>query len=238
MARRASGLKRWVCPSCASGKLAPGRPRKDDVRRYCLPCSEKTGRLVERTCPALEAERTKRAERAKTKREKARKREQAKALAKDPYDIRGWFWRCQKLPAFATGHWLAQLRGGGAGVNRWKRVTLDLMGGYGGGRAWSNRILVRTGGGEAWQIAILVHEMAHVINRWRGGKGHDDGWRSIYGEAIKDLTGEELSWRTGHRYSDNGATLVEEWLRQKRGGGTVTKDEGALAPKGDSDGTN
>ena len=40
--------KRWVCPLCKVGKLGLQRPRRDDVIRYCFPCSEQTGRMVER----------------------------------------------------------------------------------------------------------------------------------------------------------------------------------------------
>ncbi len=39
-----SKRKRWVCPLCNVGKLGLQRPRKNDVVRYCLPCSEKTGK--------------------------------------------------------------------------------------------------------------------------------------------------------------------------------------------------
>jgi len=45
---------RWKCPNCNSGLLAPTKPRMNDVRRYCLPCSAKTGKLVQRISPALE----------------------------------------------------------------------------------------------------------------------------------------------------------------------------------------
>ena len=47
--------KRWRCPVCELGILGPLRPRLNDVRRYCLPCSAKTGRLVERYAPADKA---------------------------------------------------------------------------------------------------------------------------------------------------------------------------------------
>jgi len=54
-------MMRWICPNDTSheGKLAPSRPRKDDIRRYCLVCSEKSGRLVERVAPSLQAKREK-----------------------------------------------------------------------------------------------------------------------------------------------------------------------------------
>lgn len=44
---------RWKCPQCNAGILAQTKPRKDDVRRYCYPCSIKSGRLVERIACAL-----------------------------------------------------------------------------------------------------------------------------------------------------------------------------------------
>jgi hypothetical protein len=73
---------RWKCPQCGAGILAPTKPRKDDVRRYCLPCSAKGGRLVERVAPALEAMREKRAafisEKARQKRQVARRRAEPK----------------------------------------------------------------------------------------------------------------------------------------------------------------
>ena len=48
---------RWKCEVCNSGLLAPSRPRMNDVRRYCLPCSADTGKLVQRIAPALEKKR-------------------------------------------------------------------------------------------------------------------------------------------------------------------------------------
>lgn len=49
---------RWKCANCDHGLLAPTKPRKNDVRRYCLPCSAKTGKLVERIAPSLDKQRT------------------------------------------------------------------------------------------------------------------------------------------------------------------------------------
>lgn len=58
---------RWKCGVCDSGLLAPTKPRKNDVRRYCLPCSSKTGKLVERVAPTLEKQRTAKKEAVKKK---------------------------------------------------------------------------------------------------------------------------------------------------------------------------
>jgi len=75
---------RWKCPQCNEGILAPTKPRKNDTRRYCLPCSAKQGTLIERTAPALQAKREKRAAyttaKIKQKRQTERKRQQPKKL--------------------------------------------------------------------------------------------------------------------------------------------------------------
>jgi hypothetical protein len=65
---------RWTCLNCGEGGLAPTKPRRDDVRRYCLPCSAKTGRLVERVSPSLERRREAQAARTRerSKKKKAR----------------------------------------------------------------------------------------------------------------------------------------------------------------------
>jgi len=49
---------RWKCAICDNGLLAPSKPRKNDVRRYCLPCSSESGKLVERVAPTLDKQRT------------------------------------------------------------------------------------------------------------------------------------------------------------------------------------
>jgi hypothetical protein len=72
---------RWKCPQCDAGVLAPTKPRKDDVRRYCLPCSSKNGKLVQRIAPALEA---KREQRAASTREKVRHKRQVARRRAEP----------------------------------------------------------------------------------------------------------------------------------------------------------
>jgi len=69
---------RWKCEKCDDGLLAPSRPRKNDVRRYCLPCSAKQGTLVERIAPALQKHREKRAAFVSVKVKEKRVREQQK----------------------------------------------------------------------------------------------------------------------------------------------------------------
>lgn len=67
---------RWKCPTCGNGLLAPSKPRMNDVRRYCLPCSAKSGILVQRVAPALERKRAASRQQATAKRAATRLRAQ------------------------------------------------------------------------------------------------------------------------------------------------------------------
>ena len=64
-------MKRWTCPNCGKGVLAPERPRQNDTRRYCLDCSRQSPTLVERVCDSLEKERAAKAAKAEEKRHQA-----------------------------------------------------------------------------------------------------------------------------------------------------------------------
>jgi hypothetical protein len=48
---------RWNCPECNDGILLGPRPNQFATDRFCLPCSSKGSRLVERVCATLEAKR-------------------------------------------------------------------------------------------------------------------------------------------------------------------------------------
>jgi len=71
-------MVRWECPRCGNRVNAPERPRKDDVRRWCLACSAMTGRLVERSSPTLERRREESAARSAAKAARKRGAERAR----------------------------------------------------------------------------------------------------------------------------------------------------------------
>lgn len=67
----------WVCAAGTHPAVrGPSRPRKDNLCRYCVPCSQVEGKLVARVSPAIEKKRAARAEasrgRANAKRAKKR----------------------------------------------------------------------------------------------------------------------------------------------------------------------
>jgi hypothetical protein len=54
-------MKIWRCPTCSSAVRAPEHLQRLDIRRWCLKCSARSGKLVERTIPSKEAEAQRRA---------------------------------------------------------------------------------------------------------------------------------------------------------------------------------
>ena len=75
MGRKQAARVTWRCPTCGNGVLGSKAPRKNNIVRYCLPCSAKAGKLIERVCPTLDRKReqkdTARKAKAERKREKA-----------------------------------------------------------------------------------------------------------------------------------------------------------------------
>lgn len=151
--------RRWVCPHCSSGVLAPSRPRKDDVRRYCLSCSEKTGRLVERSCPALEKQRVASKEKSAARAVSKREAERAKYID-GPYDFVALQRKMAKLPAFKSKRGSWKHHGLPTLELRRSKTKYHSSGHcyYGFGR---DRIVVTTGLDPHCGPATLLHEMAH-----------------------------------------------------------------------------
>lgn len=202
---------RWKCPICDDGLLAPQRPRLDDVRRYCLPCSSKQGKLVERIAPAIEAQRTRRIESRKEKAKNERKRERARIerkqnspreIARRKYTEQGEYgmnikretarlWKMlNKIPQTLEGATRTK-----SVVTRHKAPTVKLM-----KRGWriddSDRLWVSSrAAGIAYGTHISIapnvtwETLAHEIIHCAGYYGHD---RAFY-HALKWLT--ETRWK-------------------------------------------
>lgn len=175
-------MRRWVCPSCSAGLLAPDRPRLDDVRRYCLPCSQRSGRLVQRACPALERERAQRAERSKeraaAKRSKERQRAEA-ARSHSGVNIdreAAKLWRL--MAPYHRGRALPEIE-----IRR-------RPAGYSTGRASSRRVVMTLGAGEppCGVLMLLAHELAHSACP---GSGHQERWADCYSQAARERWGRE-----------------------------------------------
>lgn len=196
-------LKKWVCPGCGGGALAPERPRKDDVRRYCLTCSAKSGRLVERVCPSIEAERQRKATARREAAVRKRERERAALTAQHMVaglDVRQEWARLCRLPFVRERL-------------PWRTVPLKV--------AWSRVKDYTTGhahyGGSEVHLtfypdvtaaeakALIAHELAHVI---ASNRGHGEAFRRTFALVLFHGYGVPVeSWEplAGDRYAQHVA---------------------------------
>lgn len=159
--------RRWVCPVCGKGALAPSRPRKDDVRRYCLPCSTKTGRLVLRVAPAVEKARAESKERRAAK--AATVRQTAKQKAEAQRTIGGF-----DLLAEARRLWRTEAFRREPGWRKdlpeitLRRTTTGKF--RTSGFCWSRTraVTLTVGTDTAEALEALAHELTHAIVRYEG----------------------------------------------------------------------
>lgn len=162
---------RWDCPNGHPGVLASTRPAKDSIVRYCLACSEQTGKLVLRVAPALERQRSaateaaalkakaKRAREAKTR--ERRKQSETARFTVDGVDLRDEMKRLIKLRAFGGRNGRLFTRPPELVISR--RSSSPYRLGY--AEPWRNRITVATYPKQTLADAreTLVHELTHIV---------------------------------------------------------------------------
>lgn len=234
--------KIWRCPKCESGIRAPERLRKIDVRRYCLPCSEQTGVLVERTIPSRDAERARAKIIQREQQAKARERDAAKRAAyaqSERGQLEAFARAALRLDAYEVLHDRVvnfQIR-----LARRTKLVVDeprvriidgqeirdtiTYGGYrqemSSGHAYGARRFVITAGSDAADArATILHEIAHCAAGYNGGP-HNGAWRSIFASAVEEVTGEKPV-PNGSAYQElhNAAqACVRRWLDR---GGTLS----------------
>lgn len=195
---------RWKCLNCNSGVLAPSRPRRDDVRRYCLPCSAKSGTLVERTAPALEKKRE--TQKSKTvQKQKAKRAKVAHAkIAHTGFDVgkeATRLWRILQKQEAKPKRSMPSIK-----VVQRKRSSSS--GHYEIGH--HVQLNLGTNSIDAWET--LAHELVHAIG-YRG-HGHD------FYQCLKQLT--ETRWKIrvssyewGRAGYNNDWNLIEQLSSQE-----------------------
>ena len=198
-------MRRWICPLCGSGLNGPERPRKDDARRYCLTCTAETGRLVERTSPALERKRAQGAGRAAELRQRKRERE---SLAKiealsAPVRVDGAL-RKIRIDRLLDEIWKLPTRTQEAPGAQVPLITVRRgKKGHASGRcAYGHRIVVTIGQVDlAEATGLVIHEAAHAIayetgrlprlqGRRRKWSHHGRLFRSINRNLVTEYTGQ------------------------------------------------
>lgn len=216
--------RRWVCDLCGSTALAPGRARLHDVRRWCLPCSEKHGVLVPRVCPVLEREREQKAHAARTRRKDKAARDRAAVQRYGTVGrihIPAEFARLLGVPsaAPALAHGAVDLV-----IQRKSQEPRHV-----GLASWSRRqVTVYTWPGckDYSVAATLAHEIAHLASP--PTCAHGPSWRTNFLEIVRDgYPGIEIPSPESRRYSALDYAVergIDRWL-------TGNLDAG-LAPSG------
>jgi len=197
-------LRRWKCPVCGDVALAPQRPRKRDVRRYCLSCSAKTGRLVDRFCPVLTAARDKRREKSWQKAQTAAEREAKKSL-EYPAVLRLWAVKWRALNAWEN----LQVRPTALIIRRGSKKKNTSGHAYPSGHG-RGRIIITAGSDGADALATLLHEMAHL--RAGPNAAHGPRWRGFFLEAAREVTGQTIDGTLANRFDVHDA--VTEAMRE------------------------
>lgn len=196
---------RWVCPECDDARLAPTRLRTIDVRRYCLPCSEKTGKLVTRTTPTLDRRRA--AQAAKRSESALERRARTQARERDRLTIDGTY-----LPDEARRLWkLLRVERG------WKRELPEITFRRSTkeattGRCWyaTREIVVTVGTDRASAVEVLLHELVHAVVR---SEGHSARFWSIV-RATARAAWPEIDFRFDTMPSARGYS-VDHWISDK-----------------------
>lgn len=185
---------RWKCPRCGSGKLLGMRPRVNATDRFCLPCSEETGTLVERVCPVLETQREKAAAKAAEKQKQKRLREAGKYVV-NGVDLRkelSRLWRIaqrieprlgKQSPPTLTIH---RSKRWGTSGRAWTS-SFALTKGKGGAVYRGPRIHLTCGTNLGTMLYVFAHEVAHHVATARGAwSSHGDTFKAAEAEMLQE----------------------------------------------------
>jgi hypothetical protein len=201
-------VKIWRCPTCDRGVRAPEKLAKLDTRRWCLKCSARSSKLVERTIPSVESDRARAAEARKLKTEKRQERraiadvaaanrvaELAATFDRKPADaaewLRAWAPRCVALKSLRSN----------------SRE-------YRGSARWSPAIRIRQGNGD--RRVVPRSELEAWQAKWYGS--YDSGVGdtvTVYRGRIS-ASGRAWPWThclvmtTGVTAADDLSTLIHE----------------------------
>lgn len=202
---------RWVCPEgLHPGVLGPQKPRMDNICRYCLDCSKKAGKLVQRTAPALDRQREQAAVKSQARRAIKQGREKAKEDARylvgDGIDLRrvmklAWGMeslgkingKVRSMPEISIRRTKVETLSDG------RQLSVEKYSGY--AYPWRRRITMTIKGGSqadpASAIGLLIHEMAHMACYWRNEPFSDSD--RTFGRRV-DAAIEEWNKRYGKTY--------------------------------------
>lgn len=218
--------KCWVCPTGDHpGVLGPGKPAANNIVRFCLPCSAKKGSLVERTCPANEKKRAKKAESAKAKAK--RKRE-----TKRKQDEKKFF--CEGVDLRRRVRALCKLKTWAIYFIRRRKLNVEIRrrdDNYTTGRAikgYHRTVLTIPRDATRGQAeSLILHELAHLAAP--SSVHHGKPWRRLYALAAEEAWGVGALSSTSHGITIEIGDEINKKLeaRKKRGQEKQRQEESA-----------
>jgi hypothetical protein len=181
----------WRCPNCRKGARAPQRLAKDDVRRWCLECSRRTGRLVEReTAGAQRRAEAGRARAARTRRRNADAKRRERLASETVISSAGRIEVVRQTEKWAE-RLSALVTPGGQRAH--PSITLRHRSDPAcTGRASMWRVVLSIGPNmkPASIYHLVLHELAHTV----ADDHHGRQWRKTYVRAVRAaFPGIELS---------------------------------------------
>lgn len=235
---------RWKCEICDNGLLAPSRPRMNDVRRYCLPCSADTGKLVHRVAPSLEKKRavkkvvaTKRttSKRATVAKKKAKVQHRQKAIKQvQTFGHEGFhiekeakkIWKL--LEPYHNGKPLPKIEMQQRGYTVHEDGGIGIRTGRVSGLAyyWESRIWLAAD--PEW--GTLAHELVHVAVGVRRGVQNRKAHDKVFYDCLRDVTQRRfkiiISFHEVTRYGYEVDHNITRQLRTKNVFEIFAKKEG------------
>lgn len=213
---------RWSCPKCSDTVIASSRPRKDDVRRYCLGCSAKTGRLVLRVAPVLERAREARVEKRKAKLAKEKAKADAKEAAYytiDGVNLLDEMHRLLRAKTFKGPRGKALRANPPKLVVRRSKIILSTLG---HANLDAHEVHVNTVPNTVASRAVrtLLHEIVHLYVGHRRGDGwHGVAFRNTFRLTAEEMLGEKLKFVGYSRFVEGHGNVVR--ADAEVGAGTV-----------------
>lgn len=197
----------WECEQCGSRKKGPDRPRRNSSVRYCFPCSDTRGKLVERRCPSLDRQRAAKKRRREVARERARQVERAGRMEVEGVNLMERLVILSSLPCWSQSF---ALRGLPELSVRW--TTAYPHGVSGSARDWDWRICMTIGVYASYAEAeeTLIHEMAHLIAGCE--EGHSNVWKETFRQALRESWGVEIVGRSSSALDVSAQIMIESCL--------------------------